>query len=612
MTVLEIPCESQRSFAIEKKSLDENGVSIEIAFSSDVPYSRAFGDEVLDHNPQSVRLDRLNGGAAVLVNHDVDDQVGVVESARIDKDQKGRAVIRFSRSVRGREIQQDVLDGIRQQVSVGYRIHKYETFERDGQSDLVRVTDWEPFEVSIVSVPADPTVGVGRSHSTFLEENTMTDDVKNDTVEAKAEPSVESRVDAQMQRIQNENARRIDAIKELSDQYRTQDLANQAIEENWDVELFNQRSLEEIGRRNNDVKAKASTDGNVDLSSKEQQRFSLFRLMEALASPGDRKSQENAAFELDVCSAAVRSFGPDFQPRGEFIPESALTGHRTLTAGTATDGAELVEADLLAGSFVDVLRNSMYCTAAGVRMMSGLVGTVEIPRQTSGAAASWISAEDGDATESEPQFDQITMSPKDLAVFTEAGRRLRQQSTPDIEGLIRADLAEGMALGLDKAILYGSGASGQPTGIVNQAGINTLDLAAANPTFAELVKMVRLIMDDNAYVRSLSWMLSPAGWEALMTTPRQGSGVEGNFILGNESTTLLGHRFFATNQMTTEEYILGDFRQAMVGEWGGLEMMVDPYTHSLKGRTRYVVFKTVDVAVRQPTAFCHAHDGIVV
>ena len=116
----------ERSFAMTRGAVDDDARTVEIAFSSEEPYERAFGSEVLDHTAQSVRLGRLMGGAAVLVNHDSGDQVGVVESARIDDDKTGRAVIRFSRSQRGQEIFQDVQDDIRQLISVGYKIHDYD------------------------------------------------------------------------------------------------------------------------------------------------------------------------------------------------------------------------------------------------------------------------------------------------------------------------------------------------------------------------------------------------------------------------------------------------------------------------------------------------------
>ena len=122
---------------------------------------------------------------------------------------------------------------------------------------------------------------------------------------------------------------------------------------------------------------------------------------------------------------------------------------RTLNATTATDGPELIATDLLAGSFIDVLRNSQVTAQAGVRTLPGLVGLVDIPRQTTASTMTWLSAEDADATVSEPQFDQVSLSPKDAAVFTETTRRLTMQSTPAIEGIIRSDLAQAIGIGTD-------------------------------------------------------------------------------------------------------------------------------------------------------------------
>lgn len=603
----------ERSFKVTERMIDEEQRTVEIAFSSEEPYERWFGSEVLDHSPQSVRLDRLNNGAAVLVNHDSRDQVGVVESARIDDDRRGRAVIRFSRSQRGEEIFQDVKDGIRQLVSVGYQIHKYQVTERKGQSDLVRVTDWEPFEASIVAIPADASVGVGRSAdqsappSEIIETKESIMDTKTEVVQDQ-KPAFD--VEAERSRVRTEEKQRTDAIRQAADRFSVEELGRQAISEGWSVPQFQEKALEVVGERNSKARSESTHDGDVDLSAKDRQRFSIVRLMDALSNPNDRSAQKRAAFELEVSAEAQRGFGSDFNCRGEFIPESLLGGKRNLDASTATDGAELVADNLLAGSYIEVLRNAMVTANAGMTMLSGLIGNVEIPRQTAGAASTWISTENGDATESEPQFDQVTLTPKDLACYTQVTRRLLMQSTPSIEGIVMRDLAIAQALGIDKAVLYGSASSGQPRGIALQTGINTLDLAAADPTYAEIIGMITKVLEDNALMGSLRWMISPAGWEALMTTPKQGSGVEGNFILGDNGR-IAGYDYNVSNQVTAEEYFFGDFSQVLLGEWGGLEINVDPYTHSLKGQIRYITFKTCDVAVRQPGAFCYAHDGIV-
>lgn len=589
----------KRTFALEKKAIDEEKRTVELAFSSEEPYERSFGIEILDHDPQSLRLDRLNNGGAVLVNHNEADQVGVVESARVDGDRVSRAIVRFSKSQRGEEIFQDVVDGIRQLVSVAYRINKYDVQERKGQPDEYRVTDWEPYEVSIVSIPADTSVGVGRSET--KQETIMT----TETIEETKKPEFDAAKEAA--RVRTQELKRIDAIKSVAAEYELDELCRQGIEEGWEIADFNKKALEEVGKRNNKAREETKHDGDVDLSRSEQREFSLTRLMYAIANPNDRRAQESASFEFEVGTEATKGFGSDFKQRGAFVPTTILK--RDLSVGTATAGGNLVATNLLAGSYIEVLRNASALMNAGATMIPDLVGNVAIPRQTSGAVSAWAPAEDADASESEPTFDQVPLSPKDLMCYTEVTRRLFQQSTPAIEGIVQRDLAIAQALGIDYAGLYGTGAAGQPTGIANTTGINTFNFAAADPTYAEIVRMVKEVAKDNALLGSLRFLIEAEGWEALSTTPKQGAGVEGNFILG-DSDTIKGYPYTMSNQLTAEDYFFGNFSDLLIGEWGGLEVMVDPYTHSLKGKVRYVTYKTIDLAVRHPESFVFCNDGL--
>ena len=153
-----------RELTIDKRAVDEESRTVELAFSSEEPYERSFGVEILDHDQQSADFSRLHSGAPLLVNHDPNDQIGVVESARIDDDRVGRAVVWFGKSQRAQEIFGDVQDGVRRLVSVGYYVKQVEKAERDGDElATYRVSSWQPLEISLVAVPADPTVGVGRS-----------------------------------------------------------------------------------------------------------------------------------------------------------------------------------------------------------------------------------------------------------------------------------------------------------------------------------------------------------------------------------------------------------------------------------------------------------------
>lgn len=150
-----------RAFDFSRESISEEARTVEVTFSTATEQvERWFGIEVLDHSPGSVRMGRLTNGAAVLDSHDTRLQIGVIEGARIE-DGKGVATLRFSRSAHADEIFRDILDGIRSKVSVGYRVHSIVMESRDENDvEKYRVTDWEPFEISIVSVPADDDAGI--------------------------------------------------------------------------------------------------------------------------------------------------------------------------------------------------------------------------------------------------------------------------------------------------------------------------------------------------------------------------------------------------------------------------------------------------------------------
>jgi HK97 family phage major capsid protein/HK97 family phage prohead protease len=161
----------KRSFSVERALPLEETRTVELSFASDTPCTHFsyrlfdFIDVKLSMERSAMRTERLLSGAALLANHDPNDQIGVVESFSIDsKDGKARAKVKFSKSARAQEIYQDVIDGIRRNVSVGFSIHKLVLEEENEEgNDLYRADDWEPFELSIVSIPADISVGVGRS-----------------------------------------------------------------------------------------------------------------------------------------------------------------------------------------------------------------------------------------------------------------------------------------------------------------------------------------------------------------------------------------------------------------------------------------------------------------
>jgi HK97 family phage major capsid protein len=273
---------------------------------------------------------------------------------------------------------------------------------------------------------------------------------------------------------------------------------------------------------------------------------------------------------------------------------------------TSDDSAMVAEA-YRGGDFIDVLRNASSVMAAGATMLSGLKGDVKIPRKTAASTAGWISTEGGAASESEPTFGQVALSPKSLGAYTDITRLMMMQSSLDIEALIRNDLATGIALAIDNGALQGSGSSGQPTGIKNTSGINApTAFAAATPTFAEVVAMETAVAEDNALLGNLAYILPASMFGALKTTKKDAGS--GEFVV-EPGGTINGYRAIVSNQVTAGDLYFGNFADLLIGMYGGLDITVDPYTASTSGTVRIVALQTCDVAVRHAVSFAFNNDG---
>lgn len=630
----------------EVRQIDRESRTVDLAFSSETPVSRWFGEEVLDHSEGSIRLGRLRDGAALLVNHDWDDHVGVVESIEIGADRRGRAKVRFSRSARGEEVFADVVDGVKRHVSFGYAVHAIEVEKRAGQADLIRVTDWEPFEISLVSVPADPTVGVGRSHENAPEEpkQPATQPVANraapgniaseaSTMNKKLHRNARGQLvwvevgedgtlgrelevveEAGAERGQGEAAERarVSTIMELGRQYDAAELATTAVRDGRSIDQFRAAVLEQLAtsRRANLTEG----GGDIGMTDREVRRFSFVRLIDALSAPTERSLQEAAAFEFECARAAAAT--AHRTPKGVLVPTDVLT--RAMNTGTGGGGAGdtggvLVDTTLLSQSFVDMLRNRTTLLQLGTAM-GGLVGNIDIPTQTGGASGYWI-GEDEEAVLSHMSFGLFGMRPKTVAGMTEVTRRLTNQSALDIEALMRRDLAAALAMTIDKAGYYGSGSDHVPRGITRVAGLNAVDFGTDGagagtgqmPSWADIVGMETEIAADNADVGSMSYVFNARMRGHFKTTPKFPSGTDQG-VIWEPGGTLNGYRTSVTNQINNGDVIFGNFSDLLIGMWGGLDVQVDPYTHSSRGRIRVVMMQDIDIAVRRAESFCLGRD----
>ena len=574
-----------RSLPFLRETVNRDARTVELAFSSEAPVDRYFGTEILDHSPSSVDMGRILGRAPLLLDHDPAQQIGVVESARIDADRTARAVVRFSKSARGEEIFQDVVDGIRSLVSVGYRIHKLETEKRSDGSEAQRAIHWEPLEISLVAIPADASVGVGRS-------------------EPLAEPPiievVETRSPIMSQVIEVPTAsndvlaaerKRVADIGLIAEQHNCPSLAKRGHADGMSAAEFGQLVLREVYK----AKPATPTDADIGLSEREARSFSIVKAIRDIAS-----GKGLQGFEKEASEAAAKHYGRSLAPNAFTVPNDVM--RRDMTAGTNSAGGYTVQTTV--GPLIEMLRNKMVTSAAGVQIMSGLVGNVALPKQTAAGTAYWL-AENANITESSQTLAQISMTPHRLGAFTDISKQLIAQSSLDVEGFVRNDLATILALAIDKAVLEGSGSSGQPTGILSTTGVGSVTFGGA-PTWAKVVEFETDVATANADIGTMNYVTTAAvrgAWKTTVKTANQAI-----FLAEQNSTN--GYGLLVTNQVSDDKVIFGAFSAASLGIWGGVDVLVDPYgSQAIAGLVRIVAQTYVDVGVRQAGAFAVSADA---
>lgn len=606
------PQRRDASLVFQRESINADARTVEIAFSSEEPVARWWGSEILDHSPGACRLDRVKQGGALLMDHEWTDQVGVIESVRIDSDRVGRAVVRFGRSARAEEIFQDVVDGIRRNVSVGYQVHGYEIESSRNGDETYRITDWEPIEISFVSVPADITVGVGRSADApampIIKDSIMDQNI------TPAQPAAPVDTTGFVTQGANGERQRAADILAIANNpayaaYNLRELADAAIANGEPLDAFRARAMERMA-------SAPKPTADIGMNDKEVRQYSLVRALHFLANPSDAGARRAAGFEIECSEAAANKSGRE--TRGLIVPFDVLS--RDLTVGTATAGGHTVATNLLSGSFIDLLRNAQVISGMGAQYLTGLQGNIAIPGQSGGATAYWV-AENGAVTESDQAFRQVAMSPKTVGAMSDISRKLLLQSSIDVEGFVRRDLATTLALAIQSAAINGSGASNQPKGILSHANIGAVVGGAngAAPTWQHIVDLETAVAVANADVGTLGYLTNAKVRGKLKTTSKV-SGQNG-FIWEGGDTPVNGYRCAITNAVPSNltkgtatavasAIIFGNFADLIIGMWGGLDLLVDPYTGGAAGTVRVIAHQDVDVAVRNEESFAAMKDAL--
>jgi len=577
----------------DRAAVDEESRTVRLSFSSEEPVERWFGNEVLSHNPEHVRMDRLEAGAPLLWNHNTDVQIGRVESANIENG-RGEAVVRFSKSVRGEELFQDVKDGIATNVSVGYRINEMVLDEDDKESETYRAVDWMPHEISLVSVPADFGVGVGRDITGDHQTRVFKPEAEKEEPKMSEETiDVQAVRDEAREAVLAEEAARIATIQQASkDAPYLRELADKAISDRMPLDAFQLEALEAAKRelKVKPVQESVSAPITVDMSNKERSSYSILKAVQAQMSG----NWSDAGLEREVSQTIAQREG---DTTGFYIPMNAPWGQRDLTAGTSNQGGYLVPTDHRADDFVAALRANMVVGQAGATYLTGLTGNVAIPTIATGTAVGWV-AEGSAPTEGQPVFGQISLTPKNLVGYVEMTRNLMLQSSPAVESVVQQDITNALAVGMDAAALAGSGSSNQPTGILSTSGIGSVSFSSSGaPTFAEIVAIESEITADNAATTGMVYVTTPA-LNGYLKTATKDSG-SGRFI--SEGGVVNGYSVLNTSSVTANNVLLGNFSDLIIAQFGAIEVLTQ--TAPSTGITTMALHMHTDIGVRHAQSF---------
>ncbi|EBN9228711.1 phage major capsid protein [Salmonella enterica] len=651
----------RRDLTVSAPAFVESGDDriVELAFSSEAPYSRIYTDqngdpvelkEILVHDKDAVDLDVLNDKASLLFNHEFDNHIGVVVpgSARIDEDGVGRALVKFSQVGQlANETYDKVKEGTMSKVSVGYTV-------LEGHADFSKgvyfVTKWQPYEISIVSVPADSSVGVGRSLNTSVDEPANNEEKREVEVETEIKPEEEIRSEENKEQEElnneesnsgtgdrsdrseiveeekvtpeetrseeenkNENSEELNTDTQESDDERQNNTETGEEEKPVEVEKPFERSQEDtdeiraIGKHLNisdDEIQRAIEDKEITVESFKQCALNNITESKTFAKGKNNmtdtiKTLENR-FDLSV---AMRSLAEGKALNGAEAEYSQEMARKAAQRGRAQRGnsvfvptsalAPVAGTEIRNDSFVELLMKKSVLGSLGVNVLSGLTAPIAVPRMSEGALDAFgFVAENGVSQNSDVKFDNVPMS---LHTFTGGVPVTRQAmlTMPNIGALIAEHILKASRIKLEQAILSAGANANARDGIVKQltdAGLVTETALTYKAFLAEIAKLTDAGVDEAAIKFAMRGAL-----KADLASTLRDEGVSG-YIIG-ENDKLANRPVHSSGVLEAGQILVGDFSAITIGEWEGLEIDLDDTTFRSQGAIVPRVWCDLDWAV---------------
>ena len=343
---------------------------------------------------------------------------------------------------------------------------------------------------------------------------------------------------------------------------------------------------------------------------KDIRRFSISKFLRQ-ALPGETMD----GIEAEMAQEGKREFAESIKgsAEGVFLPSTLLRTYYYTNASESGYGQAFIEQTAL--TYIGKLRNATLGRKLGVRYLDGLQG--QIAFVTGGADAAWV-AEEAAASKQKPAYSKAVMSPKRLQVLQGVTYDLMHQSSKALDDLIMEDFVKAHAVALDAAIFTGSGSSGQPTGVLAAANTNSIaiDTNGGPLTYALLVQMETEVGIDNGLLDDTLAYVSNAKVQGKLKTIPQIAGYP--YYLMNDGK-VNGYPFYMSNAIPSNltkgssegvcsAAVFGNWSEVLVGSWGGLQIIVDPYTAKANGVLEISAAAYHDILVRTPAAFCKIVD----
>jgi len=374
----------------------------------------------------------------------------------------------------------------------------------------------------------------------------------------------------------------VDEILALGQKHNMPDMARVAVKKGRSLSEFRANLLDAIGEQ---------PLGSPAIASSNQPNFSLGRVLRAQVT----NDWSEAGYEKEVCQEARRNYAGT--PNGIVIPHEHVFKRATMVSTGDIGGA--IGTQLMPSAYIDIRRQASSVMAAGATVMTGLTQNVDIPKNNSDVAANFV-AENSSLTDDDIDIDTVSLTPKLVGGTTSMSRQVLVQAQPMIDELVRDGLEKQIMNRIDATALEGSGSGAVPTGIKNTTGVNTKATAGSSTmTHAESAEVVAAIGAANIDAGSGAWIVHPNDGATLAATSKDSGS--GTFVY--ENGTILGRRVIESTHASEGTAYYGVFSNFIIGFFGALDLVVDPYSNASTGRINITASQLVDMNVRHAQAF---------